>query len=140
MSTASGRTRAIWVTGALAVLAAGCGGEDAGDVSPAPAPIRITASISADRVSVTPERFGPGPVSLVVTNLTDSAQQVTLRADGGAALRQQTAPINPRDTATLRADMDQGRYTVGVRADRIMPARLLVAARDAQRGKDRLQP
>ena len=138
MSTASGRGRAIWAAGALTVLLAGCSGEDGGD-SRAPAPTRITASISADRILVTPERFGPGPVSLVVKNLTQRSQQVMLRADG-AALRQLSAPINPRDTATLLADMDLGRYTVGVAADRIMPAKLLVAGRQAEARKERLQP
>jgi nitrous oxide reductase accessory protein NosL len=133
MSEANGRGRAIWVAGALAALLAGCSGREDDDL-PAPAPIRVTASISADRISVTPERFGPGPVSLVVTNLTRDSQQVTLSAEHGAALRQQTAPINPRDTATLIADMDLGSYTVDVAADRIMPATLRVAQ------KDRLQP
>ena len=62
----------------------------------------------------------PGPVSLVVTNLTRRSQQVMLASARRAlALRQLTAPINPRDTATLEADMDLGRYTIGVAADRI---------------------
>jgi hypothetical protein len=128
------------VAAALALLAVGCGGNGSGEIPPGPAPVRVTASISADRVSVKPERFGPGPVSLVVTNRTRTSQQVTLRADGGAALRQETAPINPRDSATLHADMGSGRYTVGVGADRIMPAILLVAGRAGRASKDRLQP
>ena len=133
MSTAMRRVRAIWVAGALSALVAGCSAEE-GDGVPTPAPMRITASISTDGISVSRERFGPGPVSLRVTNLTRRSQQVMLRADG-PGLRQLTAPINPRDTATLEADMDLGRYTIGVAADRIMPASLLVASR-----KDRLQP
>jgi hypothetical protein len=137
MSTAKGRVRAIWVAGALAALLAGCAGKDGGD-TPAPAPTRITASISTDGISVSKERFTPGPVSLVVTNLTRRSQQVMLRADG-PGLRQLTAPINPRDTATLQADMGHGRYTIGVAADRIMPASLLVAGRDASRNAP-LQP
>ena len=103
MSEANGRGRAIWVAGALAALLAGCSVREDDDV-PTPSPIRVTASISADRISVTPRRFGPGPISLVVTNLTRDSQQVTLRGEHGAALRQETAPINPRDTATLIAD------------------------------------
>ena len=100
--------------------------------------MKITASISTDGISVSRERFAPGPVSLVVTNLTRRSQQVMLRAEG-PGLRQLTAPINPRDTATLEADMDLGRYTIGVAADRIMPASLLVAGRHAAQ-KEPLQP
>ena len=41
-------------------------------------------------------------------------------------LEQQTAPINPRDTARLSADVKPGSYRVAVDGDGIRSAKLLV--------------
>ena len=106
-----------------------------------PTRIVITGSISTDRVSVSPRRFGAGPVSLVVANLTDTSQQVTLETAGSrAGIRQQTAPINPRDTAELRADLRTGRYTVHVAGGGIRAATLRVAGQRPSAQNDLLQP
>jgi hypothetical protein len=89
-------------------------------------------------------RFGAGPVRLIVVNQTGAAQQVTLEsalAPGeGPGIRQQTAPINPQDTATLAADVDPGRYTVSVRGDAIRRATLRVGAERASAQNDLLAP
>jgi hypothetical protein len=135
------------VTGAIAcsvaLVAAACGTtEDRRNDPRPPTRIVLTGSISTDRVSVSPRRFGAGPVSLILANLTDSSQQVTLETFDGrtAGIRQQTAPINPRDTTELRADLRTGRYTVHVSDRGIAAATLRVAGRRRSAQNDLLQP
>ena len=69
---------------AAAAAAAGCGAGGSGHTNEPrpPVPIVVTASISNDRVSVSPRMFGAGPISLVVTNQTRASQQVTLARNG----------------------------------------------------------
>jgi hypothetical protein len=122
---------------------AGCGGSDgyANDPRP-PAPIVVTASISHGQVSVSPRRFGAGPISLVVTNQTRSSQQLVVDRDeaGEKPFSQQTAPINPRDTAALKADLAQGTYRVHVEGEGIEPAQLAVGPQRPSAQNDLLQP
>lgn len=143
MRGATSRGAATVVAGVLALGLCACGTTtERGNQPRPPARIVITGSISPDRVSVSPRRFGAGPVSLVVANLTDTSQQVTLEtADRShAGIRQQTAPINPRDTAELRADLTTGRYTVRVSGGGIAAATLRVGRRRASAQNDLLQP
>jgi hypothetical protein len=143
MRRATGRAAAIAICGLLALAAAACGTTEQRRNDPRP-PTRIviTGSISTNRVSIAPRRFGAGPVSLIVANLTDTSQQVTLeRADRSRpGVRQQTAPINPRDTAELRADLGTGRYTVHVTGGGIAAATLRVGRRRPSAQNDLLQP
>jgi hypothetical protein len=138
------------VAATLLVIAAlvgvvGCGSSSDYKNDPRPpSPVVLTGSIDDQRVSVSPQRFGAGPISLIVTNQTDAAQSVTLesadKAGSGPGLRQVTAPISPQDTATLKADVKPGRYTVHVRGDGIAPARLRVGPERASAQNDLLQP
>jgi len=136
--------RASSVAAGAAVLAlAGCGGDDADYANEPrpPTPIVITASISNERVSVSPREFGAGPISLIVTNQTGQSQQVTLESAGtGPGIKQQSGPINPRDTATLEADVKPGDYTVAVGQDGIAEARLQVGAERKTAQDDLLLP
>ena len=135
------RAAAAAIAGALAL--AGCGTTTERRNEPRPPPrIVITGSISTDRVSVSPRRFGAGPISLVVANLTDTSQQVTLESSNRSrpGIRQQTAPINPRDTAELRADLTTGRYTVKVSGGGIAAATLRVGKPRPSAQNDLLQP
>ena len=112
-----------------ALVAAGCGsGKDYANNPRPPVPIVITASVTADKVLASPKTFGAGPITLVVANETAASHRVTLRSDeiGGstAAIRQQTAPINPHDTASLKVDLTQVSYVIesdggGIRAARL---------------------
>jgi hypothetical protein len=115
------------------LAAAGCGdGSPRANVDRPPSPITITASVSPDRVSVSPRRFGAGPMRLVVVNATGAAQRITLESDlapgEGPGIRRRTEPIDPNGTATLAADVSPGRYTVGVGGG-IHRATLAVGAR-----------
>jgi hypothetical protein len=118
------RTTRAWALTAIAtvplsVLSSGCGEEDdyANEARP-PTPIVVSAAITDGRVSVSPRQFGAGPVTLIVTNQTQRAQEVTLETDeiGGASggIKQTSGPINPGDTASLKAELDRGTYRVGV--------------------------
>jgi hypothetical protein len=144
MRGATRRAAAIAIAGSVALVAAGCGTTEQRKNEPRP-PTRIvlTGSISPDRVSISPRRFGAGPVSLVVANLTDTSQQVTLEASDRTKpdrVRQETAPINPRDTAELRADLSTGRYTVHVTGSGIRAATLRVGRPRPSTQNDLLQP
>ncbi len=137
------RVGAIAIAGSLALVTAACGSTEQRRNDPRP-PIRIviTGSISTDQVSVSPRLFGAGPMSLIVVNLTDTAQQVTLEtADRDRpGIRRRTVPINPRDTAELRADLRTGRYTVHVTGGGIRAATLRVSGRRPSAQNDLLQP
>jgi len=70
----------------FAVAVAGCGSNNDYKNQPRPpSPIVLTASISKDKVSVSPANFGAGPVSLIITNLTGAPQEVTFESDAGGS-------------------------------------------------------
>ena len=113
----------------VALAAAGCGsGKDYANKDRPAVPIVITASITPNRALASPHEFGAGPITLVIANETAASHRVTLRSDeaGGStsALRQETAPINPHDTASLKADLAQGTYVIEVDGSGIRPVRL----------------
>lgn len=123
-------TLAIALTGVLAFASLGCGSEKHANVLRPPAPILLSAAITPERISVSPAKAGAGPVTLVFTNLTGSSQQVTFESAGAPGstnrpgIRQQTGPINPNDTATLKATVEPGLYRVRVAGDGVAPATL----------------
>jgi hypothetical protein len=131
---------------AVVLAAGGCGSSSAdykNDPRP-PGPIVITGYISDQRVSVSPRSLGAGPISLIVTNQTATAQRVTLESAGatgsGPGIKQVTAPISPQDTATLKVDVKPGSYSVHVGEDAIRAARLKVGPQRASAQNDLLQP
>jgi hypothetical protein len=147
MHTRQRTALAVTTAAGFAALAlAGCGGGEttyANRPRP-PAPIVITASISNHGVAVSPRRFGAGPIRVVVTNQTGAAQRLTLESDDpigeGPGIRQETSPINPRDTAKLAADVRPGRYRLHVDGTGIPAARLVVGTRRASAQNDLLSP
>ena len=123
-------------TGTTALLAAalltGCGGGDddyANNPRP-PAPINVTAAITERAITVSPTKFGAGPVVFIIANQTDDAAKVTLESDTseGPGIKQTTSPINPDGTATLKVDMKTGAYDVKVDGCAIESAALIVGA------------
>jgi hypothetical protein len=111
----------------LAVGLGACGGAAKYSNAPGPAaPIVVAAAITRSGVNLSPDHFGAGVVELIVTNQTGSSQQLIVQ--GGHAFQQQTAPINPNDTARLKAPLDAGRYTVSVRDAGVKAAMLAVGS------------
>ena len=124
-------------------FATGCGGSKSYKNQPRPpAPIVITAAITPDTVSVSPKNFGAGPITLVVTNQTEKSQRLTLarQVNGQKQANGETGPINPHDTASLKADVDPGDYTVSVEGDSIKPASLNVGEERKSAQNDLLEP
>jgi hypothetical protein len=128
------------------LVVAGCGGadDDYANKPRPPAPIVISASIGSDRVSVSPRTFGAGPITLIVTNQTERAQDLTLETDeiGGDApgLAQTSGPINPGDTASLKADLRRGTYKIAVDGNGIAATRLNVESERPSSQDELLQP
>lgn len=133
------------VTG-LTLVAAGCGGDEADYANEPrpPSPIVVSASIGPEGVSVSPRRFGAGPITLIVTNQTERAQELTLETDeiGGSApgIEQNSGPINPGDTASLKADLRRGTYRVAVAGRGAAGVALRVGASRPSSQDDLLQP
>jgi hypothetical protein len=139
--------RALAAACVVALAAAGCGASnDTYKNKPRPpAPIVVSASINNQRVSVSPERFGAGPITLVITNQSNTSQQVTLETEdkpgGGPGRRAvETGPINPRETASVKADVVRGTYSLHVGGDGVRAARLVVGRERKSAQNDLLQP
>jgi hypothetical protein len=123
---------ALSCTLALAALPA-CGEEEDHVNRERPAAsINVTAAIIGGRVEVSPERFGAGPIRLIVTNQTQSAQALTFETDevGGdnPGITRKTAPIDPSGTATLEVDVRRGDYAISTEDGGIQPATVKVGA------------
>jgi hypothetical protein len=123
-------------------MVAGCGDSTDYKNEPRPAsPIVVTASISKEAVSVSPRKFGAGPITLIVTNQTSASQQLTLEINSGApGFKGRTGPINPRDTGQLKADLGEGTYSVHVDGNSIRAAKLTVGTKRPSAQNDLLQP
>ena len=105
--------------GAAGVLGApaGCGGEADYANKPRPAaPINVTAAISDKKISLSPKKFGAGPVVIIVSNQTGEEKTLTLQTEelGGnqPGIKQSSDPIAPRGTGTLKADVREGSYAI----------------------------
>jgi hypothetical protein len=137
-----------WVVMGALVLAGGisaCGdsGTFANDPRPA-APITVTAAIDKSRVRVSPEKFGAGPITVIVSNQSGSEQQITFETDevGGtqAGIRKSVGPVADHDTATLQVDPRKGTYRLSVKDRAVQPAQLTVGAPRKSSQDELLQP
>lgn len=113
-----------------ALVFVGCGTKErtANELRP-PVPIQLNASLMPKKISLSPNRIGGGPVTLIVSNLTASEQRVTFGANspsGTSDLRidSQSATIAPNNTASMKADLTDGTYSLSVEGDAI-PASIL---------------
>jgi hypothetical protein len=104
--------------GILAVSAAavtGCGSGSTFANLPRPAtPVDLTVYISNQRVLVSPNSVGAGPVIFIVTNGSAKTQALTIQRAGGGALAS-TGPITPQATTQVTVNFskrDQGDLTV----------------------------
>jgi hypothetical protein len=137
------RTSVALLAGGL--LIAGCGSGNSYKNNPRPAaPINVTAFVGAKRVSVSPNQFGAGPIVVIVTNQSNSSQDVTFQNDlaggGKGDVTQSTGPINPGDTGQLKLDVVQGKYVVKTGDNGIRPASVNVGPQRPSAQNDLLQP
>ena len=129
----------------LTVVLAGCGSDDDYANRPRPAaPINVTAAITDSRISVSPRSFGAGPIVLIVSNQSSSAQEVTFATDelGGSEPGRtfSTTPINPRGVATLKVDVREGDWELSTGEDAIRSAAVTVGKPRKSAQDDLLQP
>jgi hypothetical protein len=132
----------------LAVTAAGCGssGSSYKNTARPATPVIVSASIDDHSVSISPKRLGAGPITLVITNQSTSSQQVTLETadtpgSGGPGVKAvQTGPINPRETASVSANVAPGTYQLHVGGEGVRAARLVVGKKRKSAQNDLLQP
>jgi hypothetical protein len=94
---------------ALALALAACGSSDNRNANRPPVPINISVQIGTKKVTVSPAKFGAGPITMLVANQSGASQTLTL---DGPRVRQSVGPINPEDTATLKVDVQPGDYTL----------------------------
>jgi hypothetical protein len=100
---------AVLAAGVIVVLVAGCGDKDFKN-RPRPAvPVELTGVIQENKVTVSPNKVGAGPILITVSNQTKDAHTLTLE---GSAVRERVGPINPLDTATIQKTLKRGTYEV----------------------------
>jgi hypothetical protein len=111
--TATGKTRwgviALLAAAVLVSLASGCGGGDFKNKPRPPVPIELTGVIQPDKVTVSPNSFGAGPVLITISNQTPDAHTVTLE---GETVKERVGPVNPQDTATIQKALPEGTFEV----------------------------
>jgi hypothetical protein len=131
-----------------ALVLASCGSDDHKNTNAErpPTPIVISASINDEAISVSPKRFGAGPITLIISNQSTSSQQVTLETaddpggSGPGVKAIETGPINPRETASVKGEVKQGTYALKVGADGVQAARIVVGKQRPSAQNDLLQP
>ena len=129
----------------FAIALSGCGeGDDyKNDLRP-PSPINVTAFVSPERVSVSPANFGAGPIVVVVTNQSNSSQEVTFASESagtsGPTDVSQSTLINPGDTGELKLDVAQGSYLVRTGDESVRPATVTVGPKRESAQNELLQP
>jgi hypothetical protein len=130
---------------ATAAGAAGCGDEGSYEnaLRP-PAPIVVSAAIDDERVRVSPETFGGGPVVFVIANQSGAAQRVTFETDelGGSqgGIRRTSRRLAPGTTGRLQADAREGSYRLEVSSGGVEPAAIEVSERRPSAQDRLLQP
>jgi hypothetical protein len=125
----------------LALAAAGCGSEQRENLPrPAP-PVTMTAAVQDDVIRVSPRAVGAGQIVLVVANMSDRPQRVTIETDelGGrtGGNRASSPAIPPRGTGRVTINARQGRYSVHTADDAVRPARLEIGP-PRESGQDQL--
>ena len=126
ISRARGRSAALVALLVVAMLAvAGCGGDDeARSQQRPPVPINVSVLLGGQKITVSPAKFGAGPVTLLIANQSGAAQSLTI---DGPRLRRSVGPIPPGDTATVKLTMGTGEFTISAEeSSGLEPATLTV--------------
>ena len=110
---------------AFALIASGCGSDDeARSEQRPPVPVNVSVHIGAERVTASPAEIGAGPVTLLVSNQSGASQTLTV---DGPRLQRTAGPIPSKDTATVKATMQQGDFTLSAEESAgLAPATLTV--------------
>lgn len=126
---ATGKTRwlgaiAFLAAGTLVMGASGCGGDDFENKPRPPVPIELTGVIQPQKVTVSPNKVGAGPVLITISNQTEEAHTVTLEGD---TIKERIGPVQPQDTATIQKTLARGQYEVRAGSDVAVPKEIAPA-------------
>lgn len=126
---------------ALALTAAGCGGDEdfANDPRPA-APIVLTAKVDSKEIVVSPAKLGAGLVNITVSNQSEDPVSLTLVGPGSED-NVESGEVPPGGVGNLKASLSEGEYEVngGERSD-AKPADLEVGPARPSSSDDLLLP
>ena len=132
--------RSAAVVAALALALAGCGGgEDFKNEPRPPVPLQLTGVITKQKLTISPNKVGAGPVVITVSNQTPQSRTLTLDGNG---IQERVGPINPLDTAQLQKTLKPGTYKVVVGSEKatssaIQPATLVIG-KERESGSDKV--
>lgn len=108
----------------LVLLVSACGSSDNRNANRPPVPVNISVQLGTSKVTVSPAKFGAGPIALLIANQSGASQTLTI---DGPRVRQSVGPINPEDTATLKVTVQPGSYTLSTdESAGLRPAHLTV--------------
>jgi hypothetical protein len=131
----------------VVAVATGCGSGDSdyANADRPPAPISISIAVLGDRVALSPDHVGAGPVVLLIANESGRSRDVTLAAPEGDARscvadEASSGPINPQGAARITLALVEGTCEVGVADGALRPARLVVGPERESAQQDLLQP
>ena len=109
-------TLGLVAAGALFLSACGGSGGTTNVKPTPPIPANLSVYINDQKISVSPQTVGAGPVLFIVTNSGTRTQSLMVQsadASAGTEPLASTGPINPQATAQVKVDFrDQGDYTV----------------------------
>jgi hypothetical protein len=108
----------------LVLLVSSCGSSDNRNANRPPVPVNISVQLGTSKVTVSPAKFGAGPIALLIANQSGASQTLTI---DGPRVRQSVGPINPEDTATLKVTVQPGSYALSTdESAGLRPAHLTV--------------
>jgi hypothetical protein len=130
---------ALAALAALALLGAGCGGDnEARSEQRPPVPLNVSVQIGTERITTSPSELGAGPATLLVTNQSGASQ--TLKVDG-PRLSRSIGPIPPNDTATVKITTSPGDFTISAEeTSALRPATLTIGPPRGSAQNDLLLP
>ena len=127
---------------AAGLALAACGEDDFENEPRPPVPKQLTGVITEEKVTVSPNELGAGPVVITVSNQTKASHTVTLESSGEGTIREQVGPINPLDTATIQRTLEPGEYTVSAGSEAAVPKEIapatLTIGKERKSGSDEL--
>jgi hypothetical protein len=132
--------RTAIVVVAMAIALAGCGGgKDFANEPRPPVTLELTGVITKQKVTISPNKVGAGPVVITVSNQSGGPRTLTIDGNG---IQESVGPIEQLDTAKLQKTLEPGRYTVkagseAATAKLIRPA-VLVIGKERPSGSDKV--
>ena len=136
------RAGALTALCAVGLALSGCGEDDFENEPRPPTPVQLTGVIKQDKVTISPNELGAGPVVITVSNQTKASHTLTLESSDGGTIREQVGPINPLDTATLQRTLEPGQYTVSAGSEAAVPREIkpatLTIGEERKSGSDEL--